>query len=61
MNVPPKSIFESKNFWVAVIQGLAGVLLVILEHYPNIGYLMIAKSVIDVILRFLTNRPVTLL
>ncbi len=61
MNVAPKSIFESKNFWVAVIQGMAGILLVVMEHYPNLGYLMVAKSAVDVVLRFLTNRPVKLL
>lgn len=60
-NVSPKSIFESKTFWVACIQGLAGIMVVLLEHYPNLGYLMIAKSFIDVIVRFLSSRPVSLL
>lgn len=60
-NVSPKSIFESKSFWIAFTQGLSGVLMVMLDHYPNVGYLMIAKSAIDVIIRFLTKQPVSLL
>ena len=56
-----KSLFESKTFYVALFQGFAGLLMVIISQFPQLGWAMIVKTIIDVILRLLTDKPVTLL
>lgn len=55
-----KSIFQSKTFWVAVIQAVGGIVVVFSSAYPAVGGLIIAKSVIDIILRAVTSVPVGL-
>jgi hypothetical protein len=53
-----KSIFESKTFWVAVAQCIAGIFVVIDSTYPGIGSVIIAKSFLDVCLRYITTQPI---
>jgi hypothetical protein len=56
-----KSLFRSKTFWVAVLQGVAGVLALV-HPDPTVktaGGLALVKSGIDVGLRVLTTDPVT--
>lgn len=55
-----KSIFSSKVFWVATAQAVIGVIAVFASAYPTIGGLLVAKSIVDVILRLITTEPVTL-
>ena len=55
-----KSIFCSKTFWVAVIQGVVGILTVVGTQVPDIGWILIAKSVLDVLLRAITTQPVSI-
>lgn len=53
-----KLIFKSKTFWIAVIQAVIGIVVVFSDAYPAIGGLLIAKSVLDVILRTVTTTRV---
>jgi hypothetical protein len=56
-----KSILKSRTFWLAVIQGVVGVLVVIQSSAPELdsfGYLAVLKSVLDVLLRMDTDTPV---
>jgi len=53
-----KSILKSKTFWIAVIQAIAGVIAVFATAYPAVGDLLIAKSIIDVIVRYFTVSPI---
>lgn len=55
-----KSIFTSKVFWLAVLQALAGTLVIFETSYPTLGYLVIVKSVVDIVLRYYTTTPVNL-
>lgn len=55
-----KSIFLSKVFWLAVLQALVGIAVVFSTTYPQVGELILAKSILDVILRVLTTTPVSL-
>ena len=60
MNV--KSIFSSKTFWLAILQAVAGILAVV-HPDPTMkaaGGIAIAKSMVDVGLRMLTNQGVSL-
>ena len=53
-----KNLFRSRTFWLAVIQGVLGVLIVVMVELPGIGGLVVAKSVLDVALRLITGEPV---
>jgi len=55
-----KSIFKSRTFWLAVVQAVLGAVVAVDFSQPTIGIAIIAKSVIDVVLRFLTDTPVSL-
>jgi uncharacterized membrane protein len=53
-----KSLFESKTFWLAILQGTIGVVVAIQGIHPQLGQLILAKSLLDVALRILTTSPV---
>lgn len=54
-----KKIYKSKVFWVAIIQGVLGaVLLFDTDTTTYLGVALIIKSVTDVVLRFMTNEPI---
>lgn len=54
-----KSWYTSKTIWIAILQGILGVLVAIGTSVPNIGWLIILKSIIDIILRGLTEKPIS--
>lgn len=56
MNV--KSLMQSKTFWLAALQAIAGAFLVFQGAYPSVGWLVLAKSVVDVTLRYYTSTPI---
>ena len=53
-----KSILQSKTFWVAVLQAVAGIVAVFYSSYPAVGELLVAKSALDVILRVVTSTAI---
>lgn len=55
-----KSIFISKTFLLACAQALSGVAVVFATAYPMLGWLLIVKAIIDVVLRYYTDEPVNL-
>jgi hypothetical protein len=53
--------WKSKTFILAFIQAVAGVLLVFNGTYPDIGWIAIAKSIIDMVIRATSqNVPIGL-
>ena len=54
-----KSLFQSRTFWLAVLQAVAGIVVVFSTAYPTVGGLLVAKSIVDIILRVVTTQPVT--
>ena len=59
MNTKPW--YTSKTIWLAIVQGLAGVLAAVFSADPSvqsIGWLAIVKSVLDFGLRFLTGQAI---
>lgn len=53
-----KNIFQSRTFWVAVAQATAGIITVFASTYDNVGWLITAKSFVDIYLRYVTTTPV---
>jgi hypothetical protein len=56
-----KKLLQSKTFWVAVIQAVIGIVVVFTSTYPElqaVGSIAVAKSILDVILRVLTQYPI---
>lgn len=54
-----KTIFKSKTFWLAVTQAAIGVVAVLSSAHPDVGTLLIIKSLLDVILRYETSTGIT--
>lgn len=50
--------YKSKVVWLAIIQAIIGVVVVLGTQYPEIGYVAIGKSVLDILLRLITELPV---
>ena len=55
-----KSLFVSKTFWLAILQAVAGALVIFATTYPTLGWIVIAKSIVDIALRYVTTQPVSL-
>lgn len=58
MYVDAKALIASKTFKLAALQAVAGVIVIFATAYPAVGGLVIAKSVIDIILRLYTSQPI---
>lgn len=43
--------YTSRELWVAIATGLAGVFTVIATQYPTIGWVAIVKAILDGLLR----------
>jgi hypothetical protein len=54
-----KPIWASKTLWLAVLQGVAGVVVVLQSSMPEVGGLVILKSAIDIMFRVVTTTKVT--
>ncbi len=53
-----KTWYESKTIWLALLQGIGGLLFAFAGQYPTIAILMIGKSIIDIVIRLLTVAPI---
>lgn len=56
-----KKLYKSKTVVVAVLTAVAGILTAVLAELPElrtVGWLAIAKSIIDFSLRYVTEEPV---
>ena len=53
-----KNIFTSKTFIVACLQGILGIIVAVNSIQPELGQIMIVKSIIDITLRYVTESPV---
>jgi len=54
-----KSLFNSKTFWLAVLQLVAGYALVTADVFPEVaGHALALKSLVDIILRVVTTTGV---
>jgi hypothetical protein len=58
INIQAKPFWQSKTLWLAIIQAVVGVFAVVSTSYPTLGWIVVAKSILDVILREVTNQPI---
>ena len=52
-----KPWYQSKTIWVAVLQACVAVFVSISQSNPELGGILVMKSVADVVLRYLTDKP----
>ena len=58
-----KKLWKSRTFWVAVLQGVLGIFIVILSEIPElkaVGGFALAKAFLDIALRLVTEEKVEL-
>ncbi len=53
-----KTLFQSRTFWVAVAQGIVGVLTVVFTELDMAAYVVILKSFVDILLRLDTKTEI---
>lgn len=53
-----KSILKSRVFWLAMTQAAIGVVTVLASENPDVGTLLILKSLLDVVLRYETSTVI---
>jgi hypothetical protein len=53
-----KALVDSKTFQLAALQAIAGMIVVFSTAYPQLGWIVLAKSVLDVVLRMYTTQPI---
>ena len=55
-----KNLFTSKTIWLAAVQFLIGGLMAMQASHPSLGWVIMGKSILDILLRFITQEPVSL-
>ena len=53
-----KAWYASKTIWLAILQGLLAVVLVIGQANPELGALILAKTFLDILIRYVTNGEI---
>lgn len=53
-----KNWYRSKTIIVAILQALLGIVVAFATEYPGVGLFLFAKSLLDIVLRFVTEEPI---
>ena len=53
-----KPWYKSKTIWIAILQGIVGIAVAVATEYQGLGYLMVVKSIVDVIVRYMTTESI---
>ena len=51
--------YQSKTLWIALAQGVIGVLVVVQTSNPDLGWIVIVKSVLDIYIRSITTTALS--
>jgi hypothetical protein len=54
-----KHWYQSKTIWIAILQGIAGIMVAVATEYQGLGSLMIVKSIVDIIIRYITTESIS--
>lgn len=55
-----KKWWQSKTIWIGVLTIASGIAMVFESYYPTLGAIVIAKGILDVVVRFLSSQPVAI-
>lgn len=55
MEVIVKPFWQDTTFWLAALQAIAGALAVFYTAFPLIGWIAVAKSIVDIIVRAMAD------
>ena len=50
--------YQSKTIWLAILEGVGGIVTILTTELPEVGGLLILKALIEIGLRFVTKLPV---
>lgn len=53
-----KTLLQSRTFWLAIIQAVAAVLVVVFTELDMVGSVVLLKSVVDIILRVMSTEGI---
>ena len=54
-----KPFWQSKTVWVAILTFLTGGFMAISSQYPSLGWAVMGKAILDILLRILTEQPIS--
>ena len=54
-----KPFWQSKTLWIALAQGVIGILVVVQTSNPELGWIVIVKSVLDMYIRTTTTTTLS--
>lgn len=55
-----KKWYQSKTIWIAILQAIAGIFVAFSLEYPTAGWLLTAKSIVDILIRISTDKEIGL-
>ena len=50
-----KSWYKSRTIWIAILTGATGVMVALSTQYPTLGWIVVAKGLLDAMLRLATS------
>jgi len=53
-----KSWYRSKSIWIAILQGIGGIMVAVGTEYDQVGGFLVLKSLLDIIVRGITDAPI---
>lgn len=53
-----KKFYHSKTIWVAILTGAIGIVVALETQFPAIGWIVVAKAVLDVFLRLISTTEI---
>lgn len=53
-----KRWYESRTIWLAILQGVSGIIIALNTQYPELGGLLVAKAIVDVVIRITTTEQI---
>ena len=53
-----KSWYQSRTIWLAIVTAISGILVTATTQYPDIGWMIVAKAAVDIVVRLLTSQPI---
>ena len=53
-----KDWYRSRTVLLAILQAVVGIVAIFASEYPELGGIVIGKSILDFVLRYATTKPI---